>query len=481
MLNKILLLLLIFSSTATIGQNLVHNYSFETASMCAENTNMLNIASYWNNPSNGTSDYFTLCTQEACPANYQKLDPSICALGNWKGEQLARTGYRYGGFFASISDNSYSPATPESNSSLREYIQVRLSSPLITGEKYHVEFYTSLGDKSAYTVSEIGAFLSVDRIGLTNSGNFECCDPQVVNTSLITDRENWVKVSGCIIADGGESYITIGNFQNDTECQIIEVPGSFEALREAYYYVDDVAVVHLKADLGPDQTICAGDSFDMDVFLDASTSDIKVNYLWQDGSTLSTYTASEVGIYSVEVSVDGCAVTDSIEFFHHPLKSIDLGPYEEICLGDTIRLDATNPNASYVWQDGSTNNYYDAVKQGQYWVEVSDQCGPEKAYKDIGVSSVCDCELYVPNTFTPNDDGVNDTFIPVSECYFTDYHILIFNRAGEVVFESKDPTRYWDGKMNGNKVQTGVYNYYIRYLSFGKNRKELTGHLVILG
>lgn len=68
--------------------------------------------------------------------------------------------------------------------------------------------------------------------------------------------------------------------------------------------------------------------------------------------------------------------------------------------------------------------------------------------------------FFVPSAFTPNGDGLNDTFGPVGEG-IAEYQMLIFNRWGNLVFESSDIGKQWDGTYQGEKAELGVYVYKI--------------------
>ena len=66
--------------------------------------------------------------------------------------------------------------------------------------------------------------------------------------------------------------------------------------------------------------------------------------------------------------------------------------------------------------------------------------------------------LFLPNSFTPNDDGLNDKFFPVGDKIDpNEYDFQVYNRWGEVIFETKNPSDYWDGKLNGAYVSNGTY------------------------
>jgi gliding motility-associated-like protein len=74
--------------------------------------------------------------------------------------------------------------------------------------------------------------------------------------------------------------------------------------------------------------------------------------------------------------------------------------------------------------------------------------------------------VYIPNTFSPNGDGINDLFkISTSDSELDDYLFSVYNRWGELMFETTDPTQGWNGAANGSDyfVPPGVYPYYVKY------------------
>ena len=92
---------------------------------------------------------------------------------------------------------------------------------------------------------------------------------------------------------------------------------------------------------------------------------------------------------------------------------------------------------------------------------------------------------YVPNTFTPDDDNFNQVFKPVFTSGYspTSYHLMIFDRWGEIVFESYDPETGWEGKLgkDGNSVQVGTYTWKIQFkLKEDDRRKEILGYVNII-
>jgi gliding motility-associated-like protein len=132
--------------------------------------------------------------------------------------------------------------------------------------------------------------------------------------------------------------------------------------------IDSIDVNYLSAqfiDLGNDTTLCQGNN----LLLDATTSN--ATYLWQDASTNSTLNVSQQGVYWVEVEVSGCISRDSIIVSFSPLPAVDLGNDTTLCQGSTLTLDATTLNATYLWQNATTNSTLNVSQQGLYWVDVA--------------------------------------------------------------------------------------------------------------
>jgi gliding motility-associated-like protein len=85
--------------------------------------------------------------------------------------------------------------------------------------------------------------------------------------------------------------------------------------------------------------------------------------------------------------------------------------------------------------------------------------------------------FFVPNTFTPNGDGLNDVFIPAI-MGVSDYHLMIFDRWGELIFETYDVNTGWDGRYKGNKCQEDVYVWKIEYVNVVNGEKnKVIGHV----
>lgn len=314
-------------------------------------------------------------------------------------------------------------------------------------------------------------------------------------------------------------------------------------------------------DLGPNLTVCENET----VTLDVTTAN--ATYEWQDGSTNPTFNVTSAGTYSVEVTVNGCSVTDSVTINFDTLPIVDLGLDVTLCEGETIILDASTASASYEWQDGSTNSTFTVNSPGTYTVEVTvgactvtdtievfydplptlymfdtvEACtniqgegvfnlfeasnaisnnlntvsasfytnfsDAESAIDPIlnpdeytsqdatiyirleNVSTQCfdigsfdietiECEIFIPEGFSPNGDGTNDTFNIVNLDIFPNHTLEIFNRYGMSVYKGNASKEEWDGKHDGKLLPTGTYYYVIQLNNDGSVISNIEEHYV---
>jgi gliding motility-associated-like protein len=203
-----------------------------------------------------------------------------------------------------------------------------------------------------------------------------------------------------------------------------------------------------------DTLICGLSEFTLD-----ATSD-KATYFWNDGSRESHYTVTTSGTYGVVVKNHCGTARRSIHVKMSNPPSVFLGNDTTICDSTTLMAGEGNNGYRYHWQDGSTANKLKISSSGTYAVTVSNECGTVRDSIIINVEQ-CECPLYTPNSFTPNGDGLNETFKP-SSCDPKEYVLRIFNRWGELLFESHDISKGWNGTFEGNTVPEGAYLYTIR-------------------
>jgi len=192
------------------------------------------------------------------------------------------------------------------------------------------------------------------------------------------------------------------------------------------------------------------------------------------------------GIYSAAYTIDGGC--DSMAYLHltvhpQPELTIDFDPQEKYCIGDTLTLyfsgatkynfseppfTATESSASFILKNSET----------QYTVHATDDHNCYTRKSVLIFSEQC-CDIRVPNAFTPNGDGLNDIFTAISPGHPKAYNLMIFNRYGNMVFQSLSINNGWDGTQNGRPVDVGTY-YYVIEIECGGQRNTLKGDLTVI-
>ncbi|MES2515385.1 MAG: T9SS type A sorting domain-containing protein [Bacteroidota bacterium] len=128
----------------------------------------------------------------------------------------------------------------------KEYIFQHLTQPLQAGKIYCLSFYVSRADISYGAIKNIGAYFS-NNVLSTGSLGYISVTPQIVNQSgFITDTVNWVQIQGCFTANGGEQYITIGNFNSNANTDTIYTGSNYTTSNGpyySYYYIDDITLI----------------------------------------------------------------------------------------------------------------------------------------------------------------------------------------------------------------------------------------------
>ncbi|GJM36093.1 MAG: hypothetical protein DHS20C18_50940 [Saprospiraceae bacterium] len=121
-------------------------------------------------------------------------------------------------------------------------------------------------------------------------------------------------------------------------------------------------------ELGVDQVLCPEESATLDVTNDLAT------YLWQDGFTGPVYEVDQEGLYSVEVTNACGTVADEVDIELVEVIDLEMGPDQVLCEGETLSLNFSNPDATFLWQDGSTNPNYTISTGGMYAITVTTVC-----------------------------------------------------------------------------------------------------------
>ncbi|GAA4329797.1 PKD domain-containing protein [Flaviaesturariibacter amylovorans] len=187
------------------------------------------------------------------------------------------------------------------------------------------------------------------------------------------------------------------------------------------------------------------------------------SYSWSPVSSSTTSNESLLpGNYSVTVTdAQGCTAPADFTIGNIDDLSVSLGADTVLCAGETLRLEP-GTFATYRWQDGSTASSYVVTQSGTYSVRVT---SAEGCTAEDRVTVTVDCsDVYFPTAFTPNNDGRNDAFGPVGNvAALRDYQLKIYGRWGQLLFESNNPFRRWDGRLSGDPGGSQVYVWIAQY------------------
>jgi outer membrane protein OmpA-like peptidoglycan-associated protein len=229
-----LLFFLVFFSAQKRGmtQNLVQNGSFEELRYCpvSYNQQTLKTAVGWSQTGSATPDHFAECNTNTAGVP-----------DNIGGSQNALDGTAYIGLVTYTSTKR----------NYREYVQSKLTRPLGAGEMICVEFWVSCGDLARYVTDGIGVHFSKAKVKTRGDKLIEA-QPQVANPRLhiLDNTTDWVRLSDVFVAEGGEQYITIGNFYSDklmSKLMRTSLDGVAGSSQWSYIYIDDVIVRPVQA------------------------------------------------------------------------------------------------------------------------------------------------------------------------------------------------------------------------------------------
>ncbi|HQW05618.1 MAG TPA: PKD domain-containing protein [Flavobacteriales bacterium] len=225
-----------------------------------------------------------------------------------------------------------------------------------------------------------------------------------------------------------------------------------------------------------DRALCQG----MSVELDASS--IEGTRLWSTGATSPTIVVDEVGEYWVTISnAAGCVGTDTVLVADPPVYDLVIEEYT--CPDDPVLLRIPlDGAAAYLWDDGSTRQVREVESVADtYSFAVIDRFGC--TFIDSAKVSLLDQDvrIFTPNAFSPNGDGINDTF------QFQGYgdqtlELTIFDRWGERLYQTLSMDKPWDGTYNGQPVKNDVYVYVLKYTGrcTGNEQYERKGHVTVV-
>jgi hypothetical protein len=218
------------------SQNLIRNGSFETY------TEPIN----WNNWTGNFFDASVVPTQRIL-SDWDEFNSADLFTAACTHTYAGVPKNRFGDIYAKDGSNVVGFEPVYNNSETKEYIYQQLVSPLQAGNVYCLSFFVSRADRISYAVKSIGAYFSTN-LQMPNGSGYINKIPQVLNQSgFITDTIGWTQIQGCFTANGGEQYITIGNFNSNANTDTLRIQPvnalSTTTVDIAYYYIDEITLI----------------------------------------------------------------------------------------------------------------------------------------------------------------------------------------------------------------------------------------------
>ncbi|MBA3665434.1 MAG: gliding motility-associated C-terminal domain-containing protein [Bacteroidetes bacterium] len=471
-----------------VNNNLINNSSFENLNSCPDNLGQIGKVDYWfNGYQFGSPDLYSLCASSTL----------VLVPLNVNGYQNARTGTNYIGIGAYLKEFT-----------AREYIETQLKQTLKANSQYCITYYVSLGDHSSFAVANIGAYFSSSVLSGSSFTVQYYWPPHVESNTLspITDSINWTKVQGVHFAQGGENFVTFGNFRDDIQTNKVQVKPLYNpnvSGNGAYYYIDDISVVEInpaKAYSTKTIAVCANTTLTL-----GTDSTFDATYQWQPPTGLSctncpnpivTVTTSK----KYYLTKQQCSATtkDSVYIqIYTPTLTAKAGNYKTICLNDTVKLGVNDTTAftSYVWSPvmglSCTNcpqPFASPFITTTYTLNKT-ECSLNTS--DTVTIHVETCEILIPDIFTPNNDNVNDEWKIKLPNGFKLKTVAVYNRWGTLVYNiddallnsenSKIRVVRWDGRTTGGiECSDGVYFYVLHYTNKTGELQRKKGNVTLI-
>lgn len=320
---------------------------------------------------------------------------------------------------------------------------------------------------------------------IQNLKTVDGCDSVLIaDVSVATSSNNYLSVENC------DSINLNGNTYNQSGTYLQKLSNKSGCDSNIYITVkilrDELGVLFA----GNDTAICEGDT----LTLQASFTS-KGNFAWrpsigvvnQPNKLTSKYFSNTLGKDKVYLEAKGLCRSwiDSLYITINPSDQINI-------VGDTmsdpcniLNFKATG-GTNYYWTPSNlviclnpTCSEVKIISQENVKFKVSsDKTCSIPAYFDF---KKYDSEIYLPNAFSPNDDNINDLFTPIFNCFQIDFYILtIFDRWGNMIFQSNDKELGWNGISRGMKLDPGVYPYLVQYRIGNSENRVKAGNVTLI-
>lgn len=482
-------------------ESLIPNPSFEETSCCPEMQSELNCASGWIQASYPTTDFIHTCGWSGWDNDIDQFPPPQPFPEGGEGI----VGLRDGVYFPA---NSNPEGTELIDPNWKEYAGACLLSPMKADSIYRIQFDLGFVDPIISPPINFTLFGTTDCANLPfGAGEGE------PSTGCPTNAPGWVELGSVPVQGGSNIWIdaAIDVFPNEDIVAIALGPSCVNNLREnnRYYFLDNLQLDKTESfqiDISTASNPCAAD-FTLEV---ADYPDL--SYQWyKDGVALVGEINPQLsqmygeGDYRVRTINGAECMLSGIHPFNIPVIRTAIN--QSICEGETFSFGDQNLTESglYIETLSSSNNCdsvvvlnleienvqvdsmtvkifegetfeiegYSFTQDGNYSIELTSPNG----CKTETFLQVAYHDIFIPNAFSPNFDGLNDKFTALAEQgLIQQVDMNIYNRWGSLIFQGPE----WDGRHNGKYVDSGVYIYVMKIILSDDSSQLFSGSISVL-
>lgn len=210
-------------------------------------------------------------------------------------------------------------------------------------------------------------------------------------------------------------------------------------------------------------------------------------------SALTTFGNLQSTTYQLSVRDSGGCVYDTVATIPNYVLVKPVASYQTtdpVCVtpqSGTVQLNVTGSGAPYqiAYQNKlyPANHLFDRLSYGDHLFLIEDRykCVVDSALVPLTLIQLDICDtVYVPTAFTPNQDGRNDVFKATAYGILLQFTLSVYNRFGQLVFQTSDVNKSWDGKVNGFSQPAGVYVWMMKYAFGSRPPRQQQGTIVLI-
>jgi len=303
-----------------------------------------------------------------------------------------------------------------------------------------------------------------------------CGNGITITPSIIQPPCRGLTGSATVYVTGGQSPYSFLWSNAVTTNNITAIPGTYTVTitdASCNKQQTDTAIVTINKGVGPTVSVnkianvCPGKISDGEITIHSTgTGD---TYSWSNGVTSMKDSGLSVGAYTVTVTDgSGCTFMTSATIIQIQALNVEAGTSQTIDKGQSVQL-FVNGGVTFQWtpsgsiNDASSNRPVATPGVTTTYIVTAKDTNNCSATDSVLIT-VIDCDpklIFVPNAFSPNGDGNNDVFFVHAPDCLTEIKLAVYDRWGELVFETTNPETGWNGEIHGKMGNAGVFTYYL--------------------